>query len=156
MSTLVALIRAEPSRPAPVVPQSWAVQVEDNGWTTLYPRSRGGVFVHARLIFRQQAQPTRAVFVVTGAAAVLQRLADAIAADGLAWTQTWSTLGALRVDAGAVATAVRAAWPDDRPRPIVSGTPGDPLNPPVFGAPVGARVALRARMAGYGSEDAET
>lgn len=149
MSTLIALIRAEAGRDVPVVPGSWELLAESNRWASIYPlgRDQGAVMFCARLMFRQAAQPTRALFVCTGPAAVLSRLADAIAADGLPWTQTWASLAALRADAGVIATAVKAAWPDERPR----------TNAGTLAAPVmGSVVTLPARMAGALSEDAES
>jgi len=81
---------------------------------------------------------------------MLTRLANQIAADGLSFTQTWATLGALRADNGTLATQVKAAWPDERPR-TNSGT----LESPVL-TPVGTLVALYARVAGANAEDGET
>lgn len=149
MSALLAFIRAEPSRDVPLVPASWDVTVEDNRWSTLYPlgRDQPGVFFHARLIARASGNPLRAVFVCTGAPGVLQRLADRIAADRLPWTQTWATLAALRADSGATATAIKAAWTDERPHAY--DAQGADLGP------VGVRVALYGRMAGFNAEDAE-
>lgn len=153
MSTLIALVRADAVLDAPIVPAQWEAQVESNGWTTCYPlgKGRADVFFHARLILRQAGNPQRALFVCTGPAAVLQRLADAIASDALPWTRTWASAAALRADGGAIAQAAKAAWPDDRQRPN-TGT----LEAPVLGAPIGPIVALRARMAGYDAEDAES
>ena len=138
MSALIAYVRADAVLDVPVVPVSWELVQADNRWCAVYPLGRPGVFFHARLIARASGQPTRAVFVCTGASAVLSRLATQITADGLPWTQTWASLPALRADAGATATAIKAAWPDERP----GGT--------------GTLVALWARMAGALSEDAET
>lgn len=99
MSSLIALIRADAVLDAPAVPQSWQRQVESNGWTSVYPLGKAdGRFFSARLILRQAANPTRALFVCTGPAAMLDRLATAIAADALPWTKTWATLAALRTD----------------------------------------------------------
>lgn len=138
MSALIAFIRADPALDVPIVPAQWDVSIESNRWATLYPAQRGGVFFHARLIARASGNPGRAVFVCTGAPGVLAVLAARIAADALPWTQTWATLAALRADAGATATAIKAAWPDERP------------------GGVGTLVALWARMAGFDTEDAET
>lgn len=153
MSTLIVLVRADAVLDAPVIPGSWERQVESNRWSTCYPlgKDHADVFFHARLMLRQAGNPQRAVFVCTGPAAVLQRLADAIASDGLAWTRTWASAAALRADGGAIAQAVKAAWVDDRQRPN-TGT----LEAPVLVAPIGQLVALRARMAGYDGEDGES
>jgi hypothetical protein len=151
MSALIALIRADDVLDMPVVPGSWDAEVESNRWATVWPLGRGGVFFHARLILRQSGNPTRAVFVCTGAAATLSRLATQIAADALPWTQTWASLSALRADAGAVATSIKTAWPDERPHAYTGG-PGAYVD----GGSVGTLVALYGRMAGFGGEDAET
>lgn len=152
MSTLIALIRAELGRDVPVVPGSWELVPEDNRWSSIYPlgKDQPAVVLHARLMLRQAGQPQRALFVCTGPAQVLSRLSTAIAADGLPWTQTWASLAALRADAGLVASAVKSAWPDDRPR-ANTGT----LASPVL-VPVGNVLALPARMAGALDEDGET
>lgn len=151
MSALVAFIRADAVLDVPVVPGSWDVSPESNRWASIYPGGRGGVFFHARLIARASGNPGRAVFVCTGSPGVLAVLAARIAADGLPWTQTWATLAALRADAGATASAIKAAWPDERPH-TWSGPPGAPVD----GGPIGTLVALWARMAGFDTEDAET
>jgi hypothetical protein len=72
-----------------------------------------------------------------------------IAADGIAFTMTWANLGALRADGGATATAIKAAWPDERPT-TNTGTVGSPV-----WTPSGTLVAHYARMAGATAEDAE-
>jgi hypothetical protein len=151
MSALLAFIRADPTLDMPLVPGSWDVIVESNRWATIWPQGRGGIFFHARLIARQSGTPTHALFVCTGAANVLTALANQIAADGLGFTQTWANLPALRADAGATATAAKAAWPDERPHTF-SGT----NTAPVDGGPIGVLVALYGRMAGFNAEDAET
>lgn len=141
MSALLAFIRADAVLDVPVTPGSWDVVPADNRWCAAYPLgrvARPDVFFHARLIARASGNPGRALFVCTGPAAVLSRLATQIAADGLPWTQTWASLPALRADAGTTATAIKAAWPDERP----GGT--------------GTLVALWARMAGFNAKDAET
>lgn len=143
MSAILAYIRADAVQDAPLVPASWDRQPCSNRWCVIYPNGRGGVFFHARLIARASGNPGRALFVCTGAAGVLTALANQIAADGLPWTQAWASLAALRADGGALATAIKAAWPDERPR---DGS----------GNPVGTLVALWARMAGALAEDAET
>lgn len=140
MATLIALIRAEAAPlDAPVVPGSWDRIVEAHRWCSLYPLGReDSRHIHMRLVLRDSGTPTRALFVCTGPSAMLARLADRIAADGLPWTRTWSTLAALRADASAAAVAIRAAWPDERPQ----GT--------------GTLVAHWARMAGALAEDGES
>lgn len=140
MATLLALIRADAAPlDAPVVPVAWTRVVEADRWCSVYPLGRvDGRHIHMRLVLRDAGTPTRAVFVCTGPASMLTRLADRIAADGLPWTRTWATLAALRADGSAAAVAVRAAWPDERPR----------------GA--GTLVAHWRRMAGSLAEDAET
>lgn len=138
MATLIAYIRADPSIDTPVVPVTWEVSVENNRWTTLYPLGRGGVSFFARLIARTSGTPTRALFICTGGTVVLNRLASQIATDGLPWTQTWTNLPALRADAGALAVAIRAAWPDERPGGL------------------GSLVGLYSRMASFPSDDGES
>lgn len=142
MAALIALIRAEPAPiDAPLIPTAWDHVEESDRWSTVYPLgrlARPGVFFHARLVLRDGTTPTRALFVCTGARVVLDHLAARIASDALAWTRTWLTLADLRADGGAVAVAIRNAWPDERPE----------------GA--GALVAHWRRMAGFGGEDAET
>jgi hypothetical protein len=144
MSALLAFIRADATRDVPVVPGTWEVVVEDRRWSSVYPLGRAdGRFFSARLIARQSGTPTHAMFVCTGPSAMLTRLANQIGTDGLGFTQTWPSLPALRADAGATATAIKAAWPDERP---LDGS----------GTPVGTLVAHYARVAGFGTEDAET
>lgn len=139
MATLVAFVRADAVIDVPLIPGAWELTRHDNRWCTVYPLGReDGRRFHARLIARAAGNPQRALFVCTGAQAMLDALAARIAADALPWTQTWPTLAALRADAGATATAIRAAWPDERPNA------GSTL------------VALWARMAGALGEDAET
>lgn len=139
MSTLIAFIRADPALDVPVVPGTWDLVPESNRWATVYPLGRSdGRFFCARLIARASGNPQRAVFVCVGSAGMLAALAARIAADGLPWTQTWATLGALRADGGATATAIKAQWIDERP----SGA--------------GTLVALWARMAGDDADDGET
>jgi hypothetical protein len=145
VAALIALIRAEASRDAPMIPGSWDCTVGPDRWSVIYPLGRvasPGVFFHARLVLRDGTNPQRAVFVCTGPRAVLDRLANAIAADALAWTRTWLTLAALRADASAPAVAIRNAWPDERPRDA-------------NGNPIGASVAHFPRVAGFEAEDAE-
>lgn len=151
MSTLLAFIRADAALDVPLVPGTWDVAAESNRWASVYPLGRiasPGVCFYARLIARASGNPTRALFVCTGAPGVLSRLATMIAADGLPWTQTWATLAALRADGGATATAVKAAWPDERRHAF--DAQGTDLGP------VGTLVALYGRMAGFDGEDAET
>lgn len=139
MATLIAFVRADAVIDVPVVPGAWEITQHDNRWSTVYPLGReDGRSFNVRLIARDGSQPQRACFVCTGPAGVLQRLADRIAADGLAWTRTWPTLAVLRADGTAAAIAVRGKWPDERP------DAGSTL------------VALWARMAGALGEDAET
>lgn len=156
MSTLVAFIRAEPARDVPIVPAGWELIAESDRWCSIYPltRARNDVIFHARLILRQPAQPGRALFVCTGRAVVLDRLAAAIAADNLAWTRTWPTLEELRIDPSPAVAALRSAWPDGRVRPVLSGVPGEGTM--TVGAPIGQLVALRARIAGHETEDGES
>jgi hypothetical protein len=140
MATLLAYIRAHATDNAPLVPVQWDRLIEDDGWATIYPlgsEARPDVFFHARLVLRHPSDPNRALFVCTSdRAAMLQHLADRIAEDDLAWTRTWARLPLLRADATALAVALRAAWPDERPRDE-------------GGNPVGARVAHYARMTGF-------
>lgn len=120
MATLIALIRAEAAPlDAPVVPGSWDRIIEASRWCSLYPLGReDGRHLHARLVLRDSDTPTRGLFVCTGPRAMLDALADRIAADSLPWTRTWATLAALRADPSAAAVAIRAAWPDERPRGV--------------------------------------
>jgi hypothetical protein len=150
MPALIALIRAEPTPlDAPLIPGSWersiaADHLFPNRWSIIYPFGRAdGRFFHARLILRDSGNPQRAVFVCTGTRAILDRLAERIAADGLSWTRTWLTLQQLRDDAAPAAAAIRAAWPDERLRDSLGNT-------------VGMLVAHWKRIAGAQGEDAET
>lgn len=152
MSTLIAFITADPTLDAPAIPPTWDRQVESNRWTTVFPLGRGAPSFSARLMARAAGNPTRALFVCVGPAPMLTRLAAAIAADALPWTKTWATLVALRADAGAIATAIKAAWPDERQH-TWTGTPPGAL---VDGGPIGTLVALLGRIAGADAEDAET
>lgn len=152
MSALLAYIRAHATEDRPLVPASWDVVIEADRWVTLYPagrEARPDVYFHCRLVVRDPSFATgataRAVFVCTGARAVLDRLADRIASDALPWTLTWTTLAALRAQAGVVATRLRNAWPDERPR--------DGQDPP---QPIGTLVAHWRRMADFDAEDAES
>lgn len=148
MSTLIAYIRAEPEPlDVPRVPALWSVIVEGGRWATVFPLGRPeqpDIWFHARLVFRKAAAPQRALFVCTGRAAVLNRLAARIAADGLAWTRTWSGLVAFRADAEASVVALRAEWPDER----LLDEDGD-----LIGLPLS--IVHRHRMAGFDAEDAE-
>lgn len=146
MASLLAFIRADASLDVPVTPQGWDVAPEDNRWATIYPLgrvARPDVFFHARLIARASNNPGRALFVCTGPGPVLTRLATAIASDALPWSATWASLPALRADAGPTATAIKNAWPDERPLDA-------------DGNPVGVLVALYARVAGYEAESGES
>lgn len=129
---------------APLIPGSWDSVEEDNKWSTIYPlgrEARPDIFFHARLIYRPTA--LRGVYVCVGPNVVLQNLADRIASDALAWTQTWSGVAAVRADGGANATAIKAAWPDERP-----------IDPDTL-LPIGIKVMLRATMAGFLDDDGE-
>lgn len=148
--TLLAYIRAHATLDQPLVPGSWAITQEASRWASVYPLGRPGPVCHAKLIARTSGNPTRAMFVVTGAPAVLQYVADLIAADALPWTRTWASLAALRADVGAVAVGIRAAWPDERRR-AWSGPPGALID----GGPLGTLVALHFRMAGFDDDDGE-
>jgi hypothetical protein len=143
--TLLAFIRARAAPlDVPMVPGSWDITAESARWATLYPLgriARPDVMCHARLVLRDSGTPTRAMFVIVGQPAVLSAIADMVVADGLPWTRTWADLPTFRADPGAVAVAIRAAWPDERPRP--------------GGSPVGTLVALWTRMAGFLDDDAE-
>ena len=153
---LVALIRARPApESAPVVPASWDVVEECDGWSTVYPRGREAhpeACFHARLCGRVAAQPLRGVYVVLGPRPLLDMLAARIAADALPWSSSWLGLAALRADTSAPAVAARAAFVDDRPR-VVTSAPG--VEPVVYGARVGVLVAMRSGMAGFGDDDGE-
>lgn len=139
MSSLIAFVRADAVLDVPVVPGTWDLVQESNRWSSIYPLGRAdGRCFYARLIARQSGQPTHALFACVGPAAMLTRLANQIAADGLGFTQTWPTLAALRADGGAVALGIKAAWPDERP------------------GGVGTLVALWARMEGFDAEDGES
>jgi hypothetical protein len=108
-----------------LVPGSWELLRESDKWATVWPLTRTGssviggqlrqhrdVFFHVCLMVAHDTLP-RALFVCVGHPFILQQLADMIAADGLAWTRTWSTLAAFRADNTALAVQVRAAWPAD-------------------------------------------
>jgi hypothetical protein len=152
--TLLALIRASviDGHTAPLVPVGWEVVREAADWSTVYPLGREGssvvggqerehrdVFFHARAMATVGAfTPPRVAFACVGHPWVLVRLADRIAADGLAWTRTWTKLADLRADATTAATAVKAAWRDER----AEGDAGDV-------------VRLLARIAGFEADDAE-
>lgn len=82
---------------------------------------------------------------------MLNRLATAIVGDGLPWTQTWSSLAALRADAQAVAVAVKGIWPDERQHTF-QGAIGSRVDK----GPVGVLVSLSCRMAGFDSLDGES
>lgn len=122
-----------PSGPVPSVPAGWDCIVENGAkWVTIYPRGRvayPGVFMHAYLAVRISSNGCWALF---GPKAWL----DAIRAQV---TNSWDNLPALRADNGAVATAIKNAWVDDRP-------PGDSSS----------IVGVRRRMAGFLSDDGET
>lgn len=86
----------------PSVPGSWDVTPEADGWSTLYPLGRAtnpDVYVHAFL----GAETTSGAWFITGPRAVVDQIV-ALA------TRSWATLGELRADNGAVATAVKTAW----------------------------------------------
>ena len=98
MSTLIAFIRADLTLDdTPVLPASWQRTIESDRWTSIYPLGKAdGRYFHARLIARAAGNPGRALFVCTGPAPMLTRLAAAIANDALPWTRTWATLAELR------------------------------------------------------------
>jgi len=143
--TLIAYVRRTGN--TMLTPASWEAIAEDAGWSTVYPLGRDGaseiggqsrahrdVYFHARLMVAHPSLP-RGLYVCVGHPWVLSRLADAIAADGLAWTRTWSSLAALRSDVSALAAELRASWPAEHIE--------------------GGGVRLRARMAGHLDDDAE-
>jgi hypothetical protein len=146
MGAILAYIRAEADIDAPMIPASWWRTIESSRWVTIYPlgrEARPDVMFHARLIMRHPSFPGRALFICTSpSAAILAHLADRIAADALSWTRTWSTLAELRADATTLATQIKAAWPDERPRDAE-------------GQPIGTLVAHLRRMAGLDGESAE-
>lgn len=149
MPALLAYIRAESTTiDAPFVPATWDKVYEDNRWSTLYPlgrESRPDVCFHARLMLRNPSLPQRAFFICIGTRSILDLLAARITVElaTFPWFRTWLTLPLFRADAATIASELRAAWPDERPRDA-SGTP------------IGVLVALHRRMAGFASEDAET
>lgn len=145
MAALLAYIRAEPDLDLPLIPLSWSYTLEPDRWATIYPlgRDQPNVFFHARLVMRHPSFPQRAIFICTGPRVVLDRLAERIASDGLAFTRTWLTLQALRDDVTTIAQQIRAAWPDEREHDT-------------SGIPIGPLVAHHRRMASFLSESAET
>lgn len=149
--SLLAYIRAHATLDQPLVPASWDVTQEASRWSSVYPlgRTSTDVSFHARLMIRRTGfTPHRGLFACVGTPAVLQALADRIAADALAWTRTWATLAAFRADTVPAIVALRGEYPDERPR-LWSG------DPPVDGGPIGTLVALHARMAGFDDDDGE-
>lgn len=145
MSALLAYIRAYDTEDRPLVPAEWGYTIETDRWTTIYPlgrEARPDIWLHARLMLRHPSFPARAVFVCTGPRVVLDRLAARIASDALVWTRTWLTLAALRADGTTIATQIKSAWPDERPRDASD-------------QPIGTLVAHVRRMAGFDAESGE-
>ncbi len=141
--TLICYVRANDTLDQPLVPASWDVIPEDSRWCSVYPlgrEARPDIYFHCRLMVRRTATtPDRGLFVCVGTPAVLQHLADRIAADGLAFTLTWPSLAALRADATPAVVTLRSEYPDERPT-------GD----------AGTVVRLFARMAGWLDDDGES
>ncbi len=140
--SLIAYIRVHPTLDQPMVPAGWDVVQESSRWSSVYPLGRAArpdVMFHARLMIRRTGfSPHRALFVCSGAPAVLSELTARVASDGLPWTLTWADLPALRADATPAVVTLRSEWPDER-------RAGD----------AGAIVRLLSRMAGWDGDDAE-
>lgn len=122
----------------PKVPAGWDVLTESNGWCTIWPggRTAQGQVIHARMMVQQGAN---GAFILFGPRTWLDQIQALV-------TNSWASIAALRADSGATATTIKAAWLDDRARDSqgVLLAPSDPI------------VALRARMAGFESDDGET
>lgn len=133
--TLIVYIRKQVNSDAPVVPASWTIIPESDNWFSIFPRGREefpNVYFHMKHMVSHDTLP-RAAYVCVGTPVILQRLADMISSDGLAWTRTWNNLVELRADGTALALALKAAWRDQP-----EGTP-----------------ILASRMLGYVDDDAE-
>ncbi len=134
MSAII-VVRTKEDDGTPNVPTGWLVNYEDAGWSTIYTPS--GQVIHAWLAVdgADVGQPTRGVWVlVSPVSAVAERLRSIADASPNAWT-----LAELRSDSGALATAVKGAWKDQRQRDDV----GDPIDD---GRPL---AALRSTIAGF-------
>lgn len=118
----------------PVVPSSWDLGIEASGWISVYPlgrEARPDIWFFARLMASDAGE---GAFIAVGPAAVIRELTTRV-------SQSW-TIADLRADNGAVATAIKAAWKDERPR--------DELGNVVAGSEL---VTLYGSPAGYGAHD---
>jgi hypothetical protein len=132
---IIAYIRKQDSSNAPLIPPSWEITEEADGWFSVYPlgRENKDIFLHFRHMMSHPTLP-RAVYVCFAPQHVVDRLAQRISDDGLSWTRTWGDLAELRADNTAVATSIKQAW-RDRAEDM--------------------SLACSGRMAGYGQDDGE-
>lgn len=143
--SLIVYARTHATLDMPLIPASWDAEQSASRWAPIWPLGRvsnPGVFFHARLMIRRASfTPNRGLFVCVGTPVVLAHLANRIASDGLPWTLTWASIAEFRADARPAVAALRAEYPDERPR--------------VSDVPVGALLALHARVAGFDDDDGE-
>lgn len=143
MTSLIFYGRAEAAPSvAPVLPAQAEYVHEVGNRVSIYllGRERDQRHIACIMLARDPSFPLRALYAFTGPDAMIAALQARIDADSIAFTRTWPTLGAFRLDATALCDRLRSAWPDDRPLDEQ-------------GQPVGARYAVRVLMARRNGND---
>ena len=119
----------------PLLPSSWFVVSEDDGWFTIYPFGINNTvdFVHLKHLV---SHPTfaRAIYTIFGTQDAINAFDEMMASDGLNWTRSWDNIDGLRNDNNQSIQSLRSVWQAQNGQ---------------------SQLTLTSRMAGYAKDNGE-